>query len=164
MHETAFCYRRKLLAEEVKEFLILYENRCATMFLGRGGLTRKDKDLLKNIWGEAHFCWTIKIQIGFFLLKGPIRFDIEFDICTSIAKPRSFLRKGQERPSTITRLCLFLVCNITKRILSEALDKKVLLQTVQIGILLIFIMLIIRKWFLLSLFKKCLCLELYHCI
>ena len=99
----------------------------------------------------------------FFLLKGPIRFHIEFDICTSIAKLRSFLRKGQDRPSTITRLCLFLVCNIKKRILSEALDKKVLLQAVQIAILLIF-MLIIGKWFLLSLFKKCLCLELYHCI
>lgn len=130
---------------------------------------------LGEVWLEKiRICWKIsgekptfaelsKYRLFFFLLKGPIRFDIEFDICTSIAKLRSFLRKGQERPSTITRLCLFLVCNIKKRILSEALNKKVLLQAVQIAILLIF-MLIIRKWFLLSLFKKCLCVELYHCI
>ena len=93
------------------------------LVLGRGGLTRKDRDLLKNIWGEAHICWTVKMQFGFSLLEGPIRFDIEYDFFVVLQNWDHFWERPKETPYyQLPCFRLFPAFDI---------KKKILLRTVQ---------------------------------
>ena len=52
LHETGFCYRKRLSAEVVKEFVILYKNMCATNIIpSQGKCDWKDNNL-----DIAYFC------------------------------------------------------------------------------------------------------------